>query len=294
MNLFPLFNVFILMVSIVNGTDNLTVTFEGEPIAMINKADFTTPLYDIPIIDDEKYNEFLKELDKQISQQPVNAMLNDQGEIIQEQSGYKLDQTAFTEQFYGYFFNKKALTVEVPRKVVYPKVDSELLSHIKMQKIGHYTSYFRTTNKERSHNISLAVEAINNHVVFPGETFSFNEVVGKRTSEKGYLPAPVIVRGELSEGIGGGICQVSSTLFNAVDSVGVQIMERYSHSRSVPYVPPGRDATVSWYGPDFTFKNKYNQPILIRAKTYGGSLHIMIYSSDAIQYQKRDIRPKLK
>ncbi|MFP3440966.1 VanW family protein, partial [Pantoea sp. SIMBA_133] len=116
-------------------------------------------------------------------------------------------------------------------------------------------THFRKNNLERTSNIELAAEAINNTVVFPGETFSFNQTVGKRTKERGYLPAPIIVKGELSEGIGGGICQVSSTLFNAVDQAGVQIIERYSHSRSVPYVKPGRDATVSWYGPDFSFRN---------------------------------------
>lgn len=91
-----------------------------------------------------------------------------------------------------------------------------------------------------------------------------------RTPDKGYMKAPVIVRGELSEGVGGGICQVSSTLFNAVDRAGLEIVQRYSHSRRVPYVPPGRDATVSWGGPDLRFQNKYNQPVLIRAKQHGG------------------------
>src|SRR5699024_2272393 len=99
----------------------------------------------------------------------------------------------------------------------------------------------------------------------------------------------VIVKGELSEGIGGGICQVSSTLYNAVDLVGLDIVKRYSHSRSVPYVPPGRDATVSWFGPDFVFKNPYNQPILIRAFAKDGNMIVTLYSSDSIQIKRRDI-----
>lgn len=85
---------------------------------------------------------------------------------------------------------------------------------------------------------------------------------------------------------------MSSTLFNAVDRAGLQIVQRYSHTRSVPYVPPGRDATVSWGGPDFRFQNQYNQPILIRAKRYGGSMIITLYSSDVINSKLRKI-PKV-
>lgn len=107
--------------------------------------------------------------------------------------------------------------------------------------------------------------------------------------EKGYQRAKVIVRGEVSEGIGGGICQISSTLFNAADRAGLQIVQRYSHSRSVPYVPPGRDATVSWYGPDFVFQNKYEYPVLIRAVVYGGQISIMLYSSDEIKNKPRGV-----
>ena len=202
-----------------------------------------------------------------------------------KQVGYKLYHQAFTEQFYSFLFNNgpnQLLTI-------YPKVDSELLADIRVKKIGQYVTYFNTHNLNRSHNLSLAVKAINNHVVFPGEIFSFNQIVGMRTSDKGYMRAPVIVRGELSEGIGGGICQVSSTLYNAIDRVGMQIVERYSYSRSVPYIPPGRDATVSWYGPDFRFKNTYNQPILIRANTKEGRLIIKIYSSDRIIYKTRKV-----
>ena len=97
------------------------------------------------------------------------------------------------------------------------------------------------------------------------------------------------MKGELSEGIGGGICQVSSTLFNAVDRSGLRILQRYSHSKRVPYVPPGRDATVSWYGPDFSFKNEYNQPILIRAKVQSGMMIVLVFSSDDINVKPKPI-----
>ncbi|MED4534789.1 VanW family protein [Metabacillus fastidiosus] len=280
---------FLLLAQPVELPNSLTVTQQGQTIAVVNRENFTTSFPGTPMIDVEKYRQFIDKLDKQIYRAPINATINDQGRIVPGQVGYHLYRKAFDEQFYTYFFSNKPAKIEVPKLDIYPKVDSELLAHIRTQQIGQYVTYFNSGNKSRSHNISLATEAIDNHVVFPNETFSFNQIVGKRTKEKGYMSAPIIVRGELSEGIGGGICQVSSTLFNAVDRAGLRVVERYSHSRNVPYVPPGRDATVSWYGPDFRFQNKYNQPILIRAKRYGGSMIVTLYSSDVINHEPQKI-----
>lgn len=273
----------------INLSDNLSLTNEGETIAVINRDDYTIPLVGVPMVDENKYNQFIETLDRQVYKKPVDAIINDHGQIIAGKVGHKLYKQAFQEKFYTYFFSDGPSKLEVPTIPIHPKVDGELLAHIRTKRIGQYVTYFNAYNKKRSHNISLAAEAINNHVVFPGETFSFNEVVGKRTENKGYMRAPIIVRGELSEGVGGGICQVSSTLFNAIDNAGVKIVQRYSHSRRVPYVPPGRDATVSWYGPDFRFENRYNQPILIRAKSYPGSVVVTIYSSDSIDYVPRKV-----
>ncbi|MGE7781554.1 VanW family protein [Peribacillus sp. NPDC097264] len=270
-------------------SDSLTVTQQGQTIASVDRENFSLPLPGTPMIDDEKLRIFIDKLDQQVYRAPINARLNDQGGIVPGQVGYKLYRQAFKEQFYAYFFGKGPSKIEAPEMDVYPKVDSEILAHIRHQKIGQYVTYFNSNNKSRSHNISLAAKAIDNHVVFPNETFSFNQVVGKRTKDKGYMSAPIIVRGELSEGVGGGICQVSSTLYNAVDRAGLRIDQRYSHSRRVPYVPPGRDATVSWYGPDFRFQNKYNQPILIRAKRYGGSMIVTLYSSDVINNEQKKV-----
>lgn len=269
--------------------DSLTITLQGQTIAVVHRTDFTAPVPVAPMIDDQKYSQFINKIDQQIYRAPVNAMINEQGSIIHGQPGRRLYRQTFKDQFYAYFFGFGPSKIELPLLNIYPKVDGELLANIRVKKIGRYATYFNAGNTNRTHNILLAAKAIDNYVVFPNETFSFNEVVGKRTPDKGYTSAPIIVKGEFSEDIGGGICQVSSTLFNAVDNAGLYIVERYSHSRSVPYVPPGRDATVSWYGPDLRFQNKYNQPILIRAKQYGGSIEVTLYSSDVINIEPRKI-----
>jgi vancomycin resistance protein YoaR len=231
----------------------------------------------------------MNQLEKRVYVKPINASFNPQGKLISEKAGQRLDREEFIHQFYEYYFQQRETVLDIPLIPIYPKVDSELLSSIQSKQISNYITYFNSHNKERTHNIQLAANAINGQVVLPGETFSFNKAVGKRTSEKGYMKAPVIVKGELSEGIGGGICQVSSTLFNAVDRVGVNIVERFSHSRRVPYVPPKRDATVSWYGPDFVFKNPHSQPILIRANVYGGQLIVRIFSSEKLNEHCRAV-----
>jgi vancomycin resistance protein YoaR len=288
MNISWLFGV-LLMFQIVNPSERLNITKDGEIVSSINRNEFTFFYPGLPIIDTQKLDRFLDQLDKQYSTVPENASLSSNGLIIPEKIGYKVHRQLFTEQFYSYYFNQRNSEFEIPMLPIYPKVDSELLGNIRTKRIGRYVTSFNPGNKKRTNNIRLATKAINNFVVFPGETFSFNKVVGKRTASKGYLRAPVIVRGEFSEDIGGGICQVSSTLFNAVDNAGLQIVQRFSHSRKVPYIPPGRDATVSWYGPDFVFKNKYNQPVLIQAKTIGHLLVIKVYSSDVINVKPRKI-----
>ncbi|MEK5523945.1 VanW family protein [Heyndrickxia sp. FSL W8-0423] len=284
-----LVSIFLLIGSTSNLPDNLTITYEGDTIASVNRTYFANPLINLPIADHDKLEAFIQRLEKSVYVPPANASIDKHGNIISEKVGYTLDREIFKRLFYTYFFTKDASTIEAPMRKVYPAVDSELLSQIRVKRIGQYATYFNSSNQERSHNIVLASEAINNQVIFPGETFSFNKTVGKRTKEKGYLRAPVIVRGELSEDIGGGICQISSTLYNAVDSAGMTITERYSHSKRVAYVPPGRDATVSWYGPDFRFTNNYQQPILIRSHVYGGTASIVIYSSEDLKISPRKV-----
>ena len=268
---------------------DLTIFYEKEPIMTINRSDISLPLLDFPIIDSMKLQNIMNELNKTIQTDATNAGLDEHGRIIPEKPGIQLNKQAFKEQVYSAFYKAGSTSIGVPVRPIYPRVDSEIIENIRTKLIGQYVTYFNKHNEERTHNILLAAQAINNHVVFPGETFSFNETVGQRTKEKGYLPAPIIVKGELAEGIGGGICQVSSTLFNAVDRSGLNVGQRFSHSKRVPYVPSGRDATVSWYGPDFTFKNQYNQPVLIRTKVHYGMLFVWIYSSEDINNKPKHV-----
>ncbi|MFZ0369092.1 MAG: VanW family protein [Halobacillus sp.] len=281
--------IFLLLISPFNQSEDLAITYQGEEILTIHPADILMDPILQPFTDHTKVHEIMERVGELVKEEPMNAKIGESGEIVPEKTGYKLDKQDFSKNMYHSLYSQSEHKIEVPMNTVHPKVDSEVLASLRAQKIGHYDTYFNSNNKERTHNIRLAAESIDSTVVFPGETFSFNEVVGKRTKEKGYMPAPVIVRGEVSEGIGGGICQVSSTIFNAVDNAGVQIGQRYSHSKRVPYVPEGRDATVSWYGPDFTFKNIYNQPLLLRANVYGGQMSVSVYSSDVINFESREI-----
>ena len=276
-----------LIMTQANPADRLTVTQDGNSLSTIDRSEHNLGVF--PLLNMDTYDKWADQLDRISMKKPENARIALNNQIVEGRNGYRLDRRKMLILFYEYYYGKGAATVEVPTYTLYPKVDAEVLSSIRVKPIGYYVTYFNSNNKNRSHNIALAAKAIDSAVVFPGESFSFNEVVGMRTVDKGYKRAGVIVRGELSEGVGGGICQVSSTLFNAIDRAGLQIVKRYSHSRSVPYVLAGRDATVSWGGPDFVFQNAYNQPILIRAYSSGGRISVSVYSSELIEYRPRHV-----
>lgn len=166
----------------------------------------------------------------------------------------------------------------IPLKVVYPKVSTNQIgSEAFPDQLATFSTKFSTKNVNRSTNIRLAVKKINGTVLMPGQSFSYNQTVGKRTVAAGFKVAAVYANGEVSEGVGGGICQVSSTLYNSVLLSNLEIVERHNHSFNPGYVPAGQDATVSWGGPDFKFKNNRSYPIRIAASVSGGTITIQIF-----------------
>lgn len=136
----------------------------------------------------------------------------------------------------------------------------DMMNSFKM--IAAYTTSTKGS-KERLSNIDLACKSINGYVLMPGDTFSFNEVVGQRTIEKGYREAGTIMRGQLVPDVGGGICQVSTTLFNAVTRADLEIVKRNNHAWPISYINIGEDAAVNWPGLDLKFKNNKDTPVFI-------------------------------
>lgn len=166
-----------------------------------------------------------------------------------------------------------AITASVA--VIQPEY-SEDAARQRYEKIGTFTTK-TTANSNRNTNVKLAAQAINGTVVQPGQEFSFNGTVGERTEAKGYKGAAAYNNGEVVQEIGGGVCQVSSTLYNAVVKAGLKTTVRRSHTYEPSYVTPGTDATVSWGGPDYKFQNNSSAGIGIRAHYADQTLTVSIY-----------------
>jgi len=170
--------------------------------------------------------------------------------------------------------------VEMPLSITESGYYFEDIPYLEDVVVASYTTYFKTTDVGRNKNIELSAKAINNVIIGSGDHFSFNTVVGPRDEANGYQPAPEIINKKVVMGIGGGICQTSSTLFNAVDQISVKFVERHHHSLDVGYVPKGRDATVSYGGLDFRFQNTSDVPFLIKANYSKNSLTIEIRTAE--------------
>jgi len=135
---------------------------------------------------------------------------------------------------------------------------------------------FNEKESNRGNNISRAAKAINGHVVQPGETFSYNETVGPTNERRGYKKSTIFIEGEKKKGVGGGVCQVSTTLFNAAEDAGMTILERHDHSRPVDYAKSGGEAAISYGGIDFKFKNEKPYPVVIQCSVGEGKIKVTI------------------
>ena len=177
---------------------------------------------------------------------------------------------------------KEILSIEqeeyqIPLKITVPAITTDMLGEEAFPNVlGSFSTRYDASNKSRATNIELACEAINGKVLMPGEVFSFNGTVGNTTAAKGYMLAGAYSAGELVQNYGGGVCQVSSTIYNVALYANLEIVERYNHSAVVSYVDPGRDATISYGSRDFKFKNNREYAVKLNARATNGILEVEI------------------
>jgi len=170
-------------------------------------------------------------------------------------------------------------TITIPVEYIQPETTRELLESMLFRDlIGEQTTWVHGASG-RVTNIEISAEAINGIILTPGEEFSFNDVVGVRHSSRGFKAGGAIVGGEMVTVIGGGICQTASTLYSAIRDTELQVTERHPHSRPIPYLPRGRDATVFWNRLDFRFINNTDFPLRIDFELDGRHLTTQVYGT---------------
>ena len=172
-------------------------------------------------------------------------------------------------------------TVELSTARAEPELTTEEARAMKIEeRISRFTTTYDSSNRTRVNNIHILGDALDGELIAPGATFSFNGAVGERTAAKGYQEAAAIVNGKLVPQLGGGICQVGTTLFNTVFESGLPVVQRQNHSFYISHYPKGRDATVSWGGPDLKFKNDTKNWMLISVSYTASSITMSLYGTD--------------
>jgi len=169
----------------------------------------------------------------------------------------------------------KAALDETPPKITVASLKADGLN----RKLIEFTTSFATSGEGRSHNVAAAAMALNDTLLMPGEVFEYGKIVAKAEKEYGYMEAPVILKGKLTPGIGGGICQVSSTLYNAALLTGLEIVERRNHSLPVSYLPRGLDATFADGFVNFKFRNTTGKQLLIRTTVEDKTITVKLFGT---------------
>lgn len=211
----------------------------------------------------------IKKVYKEVHTEPVNATLDPKNnyEVVDDQKGISFDEKKAAEVIEPL---KEGESVSIPLKFTTAEITTQKLKDgLFRDQLGTYTTNV-TGTAARLNNVRLAAEHCNGTILLPGETFSYNDVVGERTAARGFQKAGAYLNGETVQELGGGICQVSSTLYCATVLSNLEIVHRENHIYESTYVPLGLDATVSWGGPDYQFKNNTDYPVKVVASYSGG------------------------
>lgn len=239
--------------------------------------------FDININKDD-VKEIVSRIAKETSIEPKNSSVTIDGSKIgyrDGKEGIKLDEKLLINEIYKAIKEMDQIDGDIKIDAKYksssPKINVNELKKVDT-KISEYSTYYGGGNG-RGRNIENAARKLDDMILMPGDEFSYEDSIGPVTADNGYTYASVIINGEITDGIGGGVCQVSSTMYNAQLKAGLLPTERRNHSKPVDYVPRGLDATLATGSINYKFKNTYEYPIVINAYTSGGKLYIEFWSN---------------
>lgn len=234
------------------------------------------------LYNENKLSEKIQSISESINVAMENAKvyISDSGNISASSStiGKELDISSTKESIYDAIKNKDYKAIDLKVNIKQPKISTEAAKSVNTL-LAEFSTKFSTNDSNRVTNIVLSAKATSDVLLMPGEEFSYNNLTGKRTKSNGYKDAPVIINGKLEQDVGGGVCQVSSTLFNSVLYSGLDVTSRRNHSLKSSYVSIGRDAMVSDGGSDFRFKNPYSHPVYIKNTVSNGVITSKIYGN---------------
>lgn len=251
----------------------------------LTAIDYNTDSIEVPVEMKEPDSIDIDKIHSEIYKEPVDAYYTKEPFAVYP-SSTGLDFNISIDEAKN-LLNTASETYTIPLKTLYPNVTTnDIGMEAFPDTLATFSTSYASSNANRSTNIALAASKLNGKVLMPGEEFSFNDTVGKRTASAGFKTATVYSNGQVTTDYGGGICQVSSTLYNAVLRANLEITNRVNHTFTVGYVPIGLDATVSWGAPDFKFKNSRSYPIKLVATTQGKRLSISIYGlKEEVEYE---------
>ncbi len=232
-------------------------------------------------IEDELLQHILEEIGESIYRPSIDAQIKHVSggfEITPEVCGERLQRDRANRWIRQALEAGREGNMELPVEMISPRITEEILNSIDSALASFSTSY-NPNAKERAENLKIASSMINGVVLLPGDVFSTYEFIGPITEANGYKNAPVIVDGDLEPGIGGGVCQIATTLFNAAVRADLEIVERRHHSLPVGYVPLGHDATIAGDWIDFKFKNNKDYPLYIKMYLNGDRVVANIFGN---------------
>jgi vancomycin resistance protein YoaR len=270
----------------------------GKNLGMLEKAGLiknpSQKKYDLKFIYDKKaVAGLLNKIEKEVNKKPEDASVTMSApgrfSIKKEITGQKLKKEEMEKVILSSINDKKEEVIEIPLAIqeTVPKITYEKLSKINTV-VSSFTTSFTSSAAGRATNIELAAKKINCTLIMPGDVFSFNSKTGPRDQAHGYQTAPIILKNKLEAGLGGGVCQVSTTLYNAIIRTNIKATERSNHSLVPAYVKPGFDATVSEYI-DYKFKNTLSFPIFIEGVVKNRRLTFNVYSNSSLKKIQYDL-----